>query len=513
MSVRQSSLKSVFLLSVCSFGHLVLQFVLLKILAEFFGAGADFDAYSAARAAPLVLSTILVGSLNFAFVPVFIERCETLGEQAAWRTAGAVGGMLLLVTFALALIGFLAAVPIVSLLNPGFSTEQLQLTAQLFRILIWLIVTNGAISFLQAVHHCQGRFFMPAATPPLGGAVAIVITLLFHQSWGISAVAIGVISGATLAALLQLPLFLRHARFQWVLDEGLSRMLRLIAPLAAGAAYYKLDPLVDRYLSSRMPTGSVSLLEYSWQFTSAMLILTSSGLSVVVFPVISQRAAEGDREGLKQELSYAMRFLAFVLTPTVVGLALFSTPVIADLLQGGAFQSADSEAVSRLIKIYTMVIVGGSFGEMLSRVFYALKDTWTPVIISIVGFTLGALAKITVGARGGVDGIAAATAAYYLFNAACMLLILRRLIEGIGFAGVLRTVRDCLVGTAATCVVAYALLQLDFRFRSIPAAALSAVTYAGVMYGLRNEFATTFFSFLNRQWRRLTSKGDYGPAD
>lgn len=507
MSAQQSSLKSVFLLSVCSFGHLVLQFGALKIFATLFGTNDDFDAYSAARAVPLVLSGILIGSLNFAFVPIFIERFEKNGERVAWETAGAVGGLLLLVTMAMAVICFLAAETIVSHINPGFTGDKLALTVRLFRILIWLSVTNGVISFLQAVHHCRQRFLLPAITPPLGGIVAIATTLLFHKQMGIMAVAYGVLGGACLAALLQTPLFMRNAKLRLRVDEGLLRILRLMAPLVAGAVYFKLDPLVDRYLAST-DTGNISFLEYSWNFTSAMLILTTSGLSVVVFPVIAQRCAQGDRDGLKRELAYAMRFLAFVLTPSVVGLLLFCNPVIGDLLQGGKFTADDTATVSLLIKIYTLVVIGGSFGEVLSRVFYSLKDTRTPVKIGVVGFTLGVVIKIIVAPHWDVVGIVAATSTYYLFNALCMLYILRRRIQGIGFPGVLRTVRNCLIGSAVASAVAFGVIALDFRYSSVPAALAAVAAYGGVMYGLKNEFAVKFFEYLRRLMLKKQEQGN-----
>ena len=494
MTGRRSSLKSVLLLSAGSFAHLVLQFLLLKVLADQYGSGAEIDAYSVARAVPLVAGTILIGTLNFAFVPIFIERREKLGPEAAWRTAGAVGGLMFLVTTSLSLLAFFAARPIIAFLNPGFSAEQAELAVQLFRILIWLLVTTGATSFLQALHHCEQRFLAPALSPGLSAAVAVTMTVLLHERLGIAAAAYGVLTGAALGVTIQLPLFLRHARLSLTADDGLLRVLRMMTPLVIGAAYYKLDPLIDRYLLSD-ETGSIAWLEYSWQFSSAMLTLTVSGLSVVVFPVIAAHSSTGNREGLKQELSYAMRFLAFLLTPIVFGLLFFSTPVIRDLFEGGKFEPEDTLAVSRLIKIYLAMIVGGAFGEMLARVYYVLQDTMTPVKIGAVGFTLGVIAKFLTSDYG-VISIAAATSGYYLFNAGLMLLLLRKRIEGTGFLGVLRTVGQSLIGTAAASAVAYLILLFEFRLCSILAAILAAASYAVVMALLGNEFATGMFQYL-----------------
>ncbi|TWU09268.1 MurJ-like flippase [Symmachiella macrocystis] len=510
MAGRQSSLKSVFLLSAGSFGHLVLQFVLLKILADLYGTGEQKAAYSAARAVPLVISTILIGTLSFAFVPIFVERRERLGRRAAWETAGSVVGLMLLVTTSFAILASLAAQPLIARLNPNFSGEQLKLTVGLFRIVVWLTVTNGMIGVLQALHQCHHRFLLPALSPILGSGIAVLSTWLLHEKLGIAATAYGVLIGAILGAAIQLPLFLRHARIRIGGDAGLSRILHMMAPLVAGAAYYKLDPLVDRYLLQ--PT-SIPLLDYSWAITSAMLILTSSGLSVVVFPVIAQHSSSGNRAGLKDELAYAMRFLAFVLTPVVVGLLFFSTPVIKDLFQGGEFTPADTEMVSQLVKIYTLVMIAGSFGEMLSRVFYVLNDTWTPVRISVVGFTLGAIAKYLVAPQWGVIGVVSATSTYYLFNAASMLWLLRKRIQGVGFGGVLRMVRDSLFGAAVAAAVAYCVIQLGFRLSSIVAALLAAVAYGGVMYVIRNEFAVMFVSYLAGFRDRIRQNGDHSDAD
>src|SRR5439155_8696240 len=127
------------------------------------------------------------------------------------------------------------------------------------------------------------------------------------------------------------------------------RCLWLLAPLVLGAIYWRLDPLLDRYLGSRLATGSIAHLGYAWRLINALMLVGSSGLSIVAFPAIAAHAAAQRRTELNIELSYAIRFFLFLIVPVCVGLAAIRVPVVRLLFEHGRFTSADTQVVSRLV--------------------------------------------------------------------------------------------------------------------------------------------------------------------
>ncbi len=132
LAMPETSLKSVTVVSVCSMVQLMLQFVFQMLLAKYFGASSEMDAYFASMTLPMAISMIATGALANAFVPIFLERREKYGAHAAWETMNSFGCFLVAVSLAVVVLCQLSAQPLMSALHPGFSDEQKQLTAVCF---------------------------------------------------------------------------------------------------------------------------------------------------------------------------------------------------------------------------------------------------------------------------------------------------------------------------------------------------------------------------------------------
>lgn len=488
MAKSARSLGTVGFVSGCAFAQLLLQFVLQVVLARYFGAGPQMDAYLAAFAVPVVLTAILVGSLSYAFVPVFIERVRNAGEDAGWEMATVVGASVAALAAAIALIGYTFAFPLVSRLYPGFSMPQTNLTAGLFRVVIWLMVTNSLVSFLFSVYHGIQRFTVPALSSVIGTALTVGLTVYWQRSLGIYAVAWAVLCGSVLQTMILLPSWLGSLHFRGRIDEGTRRCLTLLLPLIAGAAYYKLDPLVDRYLASPDP-GSISHLGYAWRIATALITIGTTGLSTVAFPALSMHSAGGRMEAFRDEIAHCWRLLAFLMIPICIGLALFSRPAVADLLERGAFTSADTAAVAWLLVLYIGAIIAASAGEVAAKVFYSLNNTRTPTVIIAVSFTLGLGLKIALTPLLGATGLALATSVYMLVSAGWMFLLIGRLLGRGCFGGLGAASLRAFAGSAGAATAAWSVLRFEFFLNAIAAAVAGLIAYLALMWLLGDEFA------------------------
>ena len=192
----ETSLKSVTVVSACSMVQLMLQFVFQMLLAKYFGASSEMDDYFAAMTLPMSISMITTGALANAFVPVFLKRREQDGPDAAWETMNSFGCFLIAVFFVIVVLFQLAADPLMSALHPGFSAEQKQLTASLFRIVSWLVLTNSLTSFLQSIHNGLTKFALPAAAPLAGILTSVIYAAVFHATKGMHAAAEAVVLGS-----------------------------------------------------------------------------------------------------------------------------------------------------------------------------------------------------------------------------------------------------------------------------------------------------------------------------
>ena len=498
----QSSLGAVSLLSSCLLAQFALQFGFQLLLAMWYGAGIEMDAFSAAQSIPMVVATILVGSLQYAFVPVFIQRKEQHGEDAAWELAGTTGWILIPGIAILSLAGCLAAKPIIESLFPRFSAAQMALTVQQFQILVWLTWTISITAFFQTVLQAS-QIYRPAAFGPLAGTVVTIFgSWCLTASWGISGIAWATLAGALVSLIWQAPVFLRRARFRWRLDSGTRQMWLMLVPILLGAGIYKLDPLLDRYLASGFPEGSISQLGYASRLITALLTLTSNGLAMVVFPVLSTYAACHDREGMKRELVHALQFLVFLLLPICIGLGCYSVPLIRDLFERGRFTGADTVIVAQLLVLSLGVLVGGSVGEILSKTFFAMGDSRTPTLVRSIGFALGAVLKLWWGLTYGLSGLVSATSCYYLLISALDGFLLRRRLGSISWQGLVISSWKCGAGSLAAAVVAALVLQIRVRGAIVPAAFVGACSYFLVTWLIGETTAYRLFYGVRQKFQR-----------
>lgn len=496
MPNTKSSLRSVSLLSIGSIGQMGLQFAFQLLLARYFGAKAEMDAYNAAVLLPLVVSGLLAGALHYAFVPVFVARREHDGAAQAWETATLLLACLIVAVTLLSLLGSIAARPLMTVLAPG---DDLERAIDLFRKLVWLTATMTTASFLQALYQSEHRFLPTAIAPMLGSALTIAWTIAFHEARGIEAVASGALAGSVLTVCLQMPIFLRNFRLKWELDPGARHTLRLLIPLLLGAVYYKLDPVLDYYLVKRVSQGAISHLAYSTRILGVLLTLTTGGLAMVVFPVMARHSAAGRIDELKLELAYALRFLIFVLTPATVAWICFHEALIHDIFERGQFTPHDTTVVGRLVALSMGTLVAASAGEILSKVSFALGDTRTPVLIGALSFTLGAALKITFAPRVGVAGVVLATSFYYSLSACLQYCWLHYRLGPFLSADMWKSAARAMFGAGGAALVGLAIIQCHFPFSSLVAGAVGTLVYGCLTRLVHDEFALKLFqAFLPR---------------
>jgi putative peptidoglycan lipid II flippase len=482
-----------------SFAQLLIQFAIQLVLARLFGAGTEMDAYVAALAPPTVIAAILSGSLGYVLVPVFSDRLLAGGQREALHVTAQVGIYLVILSGLTATAVGAGAQPIADLMCPGFSAAQRELTARLLCLLGVLIETNSLIAFLNAVHHCHRRFALPALAGVVGTLATLGYVLLFQHRHGIDAVAWGVVIGSATTVLILIPQFIRDVRqyrpLTTPLQSGTRQALVLLAPLVFASLFWRLDPLLDRFLGSYLSEGSISHLGYAWRLTTALMMIGTSGLTIVAFPALAGHAAAGQREALNSEVAYGTRFLLFLLVPVSFGLAVFHEPVTRLLFERGKFTPADTQAVALLVVIYLGVVVGGSFGDLFSRTFYALQDMRTPVIVSIVGFVLAAAAKVIMAGPLDVAGLAAATSLYFVFNAVALATILVWRLGGSLLRGSLGALVRYAIASALGCLAALLIAQGKAAWLVLPAAAAGASAYLIVTLLFRDEFALKLLRF------------------
>ncbi len=362
------------------------------VIAARFGATVGMDAYLAATTLPALVTMILSTSVGAVFIPLFTRQRETDPEEAN-AVLGALtrlaGGACLVVSLPV----IVWAEPVMRLLAPGLDGESTRNAASMLRWLMPVVALAAVNEILSGAHYCAGRFVTPMWGRVLVPAFALAAAWAFGERLGPL-----VLVAATLAAQACLTVLL--AVGSWRLGgAALFRPVpwrhpvvvgfaRLAGPLALAMSFYKLRPVVERWIASGMEPGSISLLGYAARLAQPLQPLIASGIAIAGFAVMAEHAARGDTAGLRSAISRSCSALFFAAVPLAILLAAFAEPVIGLVLEHGAFTREDTLRTSRLFALYVLALPAGAVGTVVGQAFYTLRDVRTPILFGLLDFAL-----------------------------------------------------------------------------------------------------------------------------
>jgi putative peptidoglycan lipid II flippase len=233
--------------------------------------------------------------------------------------------------------------------------------------------------------------------------------LVLARKLGIIGLAIANTMGVLVQAVLLLPLALHPRRYRLVLDwthPGVRQVLHLLLPLMLANVVAKATPVIDRFFASQLPEGNISHLGYAFRIFSVLCVLTSTGISTVLFPRMATDASNTDLASLRQTMSVGLRVMWLAIAPAMmIGITL-AFPFVTVLFRRGQFTVADAVAVASLIQIYLLALPPACLGTVTTRGFYVLKDTRTVAILASIESIVYVFYTALLSRAFGVSGIA-----------------------------------------------------------------------------------------------------------
>jgi putative peptidoglycan lipid II flippase len=398
------------------------------VISAQFGTDADLGAYYAAfRVTDLLYMVIIGGALGSSFIPVFIQVWNRDGVERAWHLASAV------VTWALALLALASA--LLWVLAPQLTVwffddtkTNIALTAQIIRLFLLSPLLLGLGGLAMAALNAQDRFTLPALAPAIynlgiiGGAIFLVP---FLDIWGL---AWGVIIGAGCYLLVQLPgLWDMGMRLHLTFGRGMAELKTIaqqMTPRVFGQAAAQISLLVTAALTTWLTFGFARLagLNYAYQLMLLPYGIFSLSLSTVAYPRLARLIAENRHAELDASVRNTLSTILFLTIPATVALVILAVPLVRLLYQRFAFDQTSLLYTVMPLLGYATALPAFAAAEILIRAFYAMQQTWTPVLIGLLQVTLnlgvGTLALLSGG------GVVALTLAFSLATNVELLLLL-----------------------------------------------------------------------------------------
>ena len=308
-----------------------LGFIRIAVVSAIFGASGMADVLNLTFNIPNNFRKLLAeGALSAAFIPVLSESiaCD---DGTFRKPRGIVRNILsfqLVILVPLCLLSIFFAHPLMNGLLADFGeTWKTDLSADLFRFFINYLLLISVNATLMGALNSHNRFLVSAAAPPLFSLCVISSIILLHPLLGPHAMAAGVLLGGAAQILLQAPSFLKLG-YGFKLDFGFNnatfrRILRQWLSVVITSSIFILTQIVAYRFASVLEEGSTSALSYAVGFWQLPVGIFSASLTTVLFPKMSRQASQGNIDGLRESLRYALRFLAAFLIPSTVFLIPF----------------------------------------------------------------------------------------------------------------------------------------------------------------------------------------------
>ena len=437
----------------------ILGLVRESVIASLLGTTYMADAYQMAIKAPNMLFTIISGALATVIVPVFTEYVSRGEKGEAWKLFNTV--MVLVIFFFLfaSVIGIAGAPLLVKVVAPGFSGATRELTVELSRIILPWMIFAGLASLYTQLLNANNIFGLPAFSSSVNNIFIIVFALTIGRIYGVHGLTLGTMLAMTAMALVQFPLLYKEGfKINLHLDlhhPGLKKIWLLALPSVFSLSVTQANVFVTYVLASWLPVGSVSSLGYADKLIQFSVGLLAISLATAVFPTISLLAAEKEMENFAGTLLGALKVVFIGIIPASIVLITLSHPIVNLVYGWGAFDQKAVEMTAPALIFYAAGSVGLAAGYLLTRGFYSLQDTRTPLKISIVmvlinlGFSLLLIGPLR------HAGLALANSLANLIYMALMMWYLGKKIPGLYQGGLLKFTMAVLSAAGLMAAVCY----------------------------------------------------------
>lgn len=433
--MRQKLARATSTVALMTFISRILGFLRDMVLAQVFGATAGFDAFLVAFKIPNFFRRLFgEGAFSQAFVPVLAEyrskRTEEETREFVNRIAGTLGVALVAVT----LIAELVAPLIVAVFAPGFQHDptRFMLASHMIRTTFPYLIFICLTAFAGAILNTYGNFSVPAFTPVILNICMIACAwwLAPHFKEPIYALGWGVTVSGLVQCWFQWP-YLKKInvlpRFLWGWkDPGVRRVLKLMLPALFGVSVAQLSLLIDGFFASYLPVGSISWLYYSDRITYLPLGVIGVALATVVLPVLSRHHADESKEAYAQTLNWALRCAWLIGLPAAIALLTLAGPILATLIQHGAFSARDVVMTTRSLTAYAFGLPAFMLVKVVASAFYAQKNIKLPVKIAVVALVVNIILNFILIGPLAHAGLALSSAIASIVNVSLLWIMLKR---------------------------------------------------------------------------------------
>lgn len=424
--IRRVTLSNIaMLLMASSLGTSLLGFLRTKLVnANFSALGPhSTDAYFAAFNIPdFFFFTVAAGALGVAFMPVLSDHLHKGDKNGMWELSSSLLNLLAVIMAVVGVIIFVFAKPLVQyVVAPKMTPGQLDTTVDIMRLIAFNPLLFTITGILTSMQQTVGRFFFYAIAPLFYNLSIIASIYLFRGNIGIVGLGLGALLGAVLELLIVL-VGMNRVHFHWRprivwRNPDFHVILRQLPPRSLDQGIDQLESIIQTHFARGLGTGYISYFNNAYILSTAPILLVGTAISTAAFPRLNSRLSQGRPDLFRRDFLRILRVMIWITLPVVI-VGFFARGYLARLIY-----AKNSPEIALIFGYLALAIFFGTIYTIISRWFYAQKDTKTPLFVSIFAIILDVI-LVTILARPSAYGIAGLAIAQSIVGMAEVVILL-----------------------------------------------------------------------------------------
>lgn len=445
----------------------ILHFVFGLLLAYFFGASAEMDAYVVASNFIITLNALFVQAQTKSFIPFIaeyekdIEKLEIIASIIRFN---------IVVFLTLSVLLFLFASQISFLLAPGLSHEQLLLTAKCLKILAIFILFSNLSGICAGIIEYDLKFKKTALLNFVQAVLLVVILVLSVKLIGVFSIPVAHVSSIGISVMYYLYMYKKSGHTFYtsftLYNKYIKKYIVLLLPIMLASIFTWLIQFADTFIASFFDTGSISYLSYCQKIIRHVSVISNS-ICVIYFPILSKlNTKNDDAEFLKTFYGGIQKIFVIAVFMTTF-ILLFKEPIVRLLFERGSFASGDTLHVSGLITYFSLVFICSPMGAFLAGAYYSRQETKKATTYSIISSITNVLLNVVLGYLYGIKGLAAASSMAFLVGNFLQIGNISKVVSGYTIGHTIRVLYKSLLTSIIVFVLFYFLKDLIMNYSEV----------------------------------------------
>jgi len=437
------------------------------LFSNMFGTGEIMDAYFAAFRLPdFIFNLLILGTFSVAFIPVFSEYLVR-DRKRAYELASSILNFTLGMVAVLSVIGLLFLQPLVTLIAPGLEGETRELTVTFTRIFLLSPIFLTISSIVSSILNAEKRFALVSAAPVVYNLSIMFGAVALYPRMGAAGLAWGVVLGAVLHLLVQLP-GLRNVGFSYKMaldrsDPAFSKFWRLYWPRVLSMGTSQVTLLIATFFGSYLGTGALSSFYYANNLQGVFLSIFAVSFALAVFPLLSDLYNQKDDDGFRDVIAKTTNQILFFIIPLSALMLVLRAQIVRLMLGVGAgtsFSFDDVRLVSLNLGLFAVSLFAQALIPLYSRAFYARQNTQTPMMVGFLVIAVNIVATYFAVIHYGVPGMVLAFSLTSVLHLIILLMELHHRLGHLQDEYLLLNSVKIIIGSLAGAIASYVALYL-----------------------------------------------------